>query len=182
MDNMTIKATWTWMLQQCSCITGLEIHIVCLLQCSYNVNITCKLSNQALRQLKHLTNSACDDCTLWTVNTVLYNGDNSNVFVLMLSCAPGPPTSLSILVRANSSCSVKGVVHRVRCELQFLGSLSFGIVFFSQNNNGMMSVRSKLFASGYFECVIKPNTQLVQTGLVWHDIPANRFSDDQLNF
>ena len=38
---------------------------------------------------------------------------HSNVLVLLLSCAPGPPTPLYILVRARLRCSVKGVVHSV---------------------------------------------------------------------
>ena len=37
---------------------------------------------------------------------------DTNVLVLLLSYAPGPPT-LSILVRASLRCSVKGVVHSV---------------------------------------------------------------------
>ena len=59
---------------------------------------------------------------------------HSNVLVLLLSCAPGPPT-LSILVKACLRCSVKGVVHNVVRDLQFLGSFSYGIVFISQNKN-----------------------------------------------
>ena len=38
---------------------------------------------------------------------------HSNVLVLLLSCAQGPPTPLSILVKDSLCCSVKGVVHRV---------------------------------------------------------------------
>ena len=38
---------------------------------------------------------------------------DTNVLVLLLSCAPGPPTPLSILVRDRLHCSVKGVVHSV---------------------------------------------------------------------
>ena len=34
----------------------------------------------------------------------------SNVLVLLLSCTPGPPTPLSILVRDSLRCSVTGVV------------------------------------------------------------------------
>jgi hypothetical protein len=51
----------------------------------------------------------------------------STVLVLLLSCAPGPPTSLSILVRAGLLCSVKGVVHSVVQDLQFLDNFSHGI-------------------------------------------------------
>ena len=39
------------------------------------------------------------------------------VLVLLLSCAPGPPTPLSILVRASLCCSVKGVVHSIVRDL-----------------------------------------------------------------
>uniref|UniRef100_A0A4W5PQ79 Si:dkey-246g23.2 n=1 Tax=Hucho hucho TaxID=62062 RepID=A0A4W5PQ79_9TELE len=38
---------------------------------------------------------------------------DTNVLVLLLSCAPGPPTPLSILVRASLRCSVKGDVRSV---------------------------------------------------------------------
>ena len=55
-----------------------------------------------------------------------------NVFFLLLSCAPGSPTSLSILVRACLCCSLKGVVHTVVGNLQFLGNFSHGIAFISQ--------------------------------------------------
>ena len=46
---------------------------------------------------------------------------HSNVLVLLLSCAPGPPTPLSILVKARLCCSEKGVVHSFARDLQFLG-------------------------------------------------------------
>ena len=52
---------------------------------------------------------------------------DTNVLVLFLSCAPGPPTPLSILVRASLHCSVKGVVHSLVRDLQFLGNFSHGI-------------------------------------------------------
>ena len=55
---------------------------------------------------------------------------HSNVLVLLLSCATGPPT-LSILVRASLRCSVKGVVHSIVRDLQFLGYFSHGIGFIS---------------------------------------------------
>ena len=64
---------------------------------------------------------------------------HSNVLVLLLSCAPGPPTALSILVRATLHCSVKGVVHIVVRDLQFLGNFSHGIAFISQNKNRLTS-------------------------------------------
>ena len=40
-------------------------------------------------------------------NAVYYS---LHVLVLLLSCAPGPPTPLSILVRASLHCCVKGAV------------------------------------------------------------------------
>ena len=55
---------------------------------------------------------------------------DTNVLVLLLSCAPGPPTLLSILVRASLPCSVKGVVHIVVQDLQFLGNFSHGTALF----------------------------------------------------
>ena len=90
----------------------------------------------------------------------------TNVLVLLLSCAPGPPT-LSILVRASWLCSVKGVVHRVVQDFQFLGNLSHGIAFISQNKNRLTSFRRKVFVSGHFEPVIKPtNADAPDTQLV----------------
>ena len=83
---------------------------------------------------------------------------HSNVLVLLLSCALGHPTPLSILVRASLCCSVKGVVHSVVRD---------GIAFISQNKNRLASFRIKLFVSGHFEPVIEttnadaPDTQLV---------------------
>jgi hypothetical protein len=53
---------------------------------------------------------------------------HSNVLVLLLRSALGPPTPLSILVRASLRCSVKGVVHSVVGDLQFLGNFSHEIV------------------------------------------------------
>ena len=76
---------------------------------------------------------------------------HSNVLVLLLRCAPGPPTPLSILVRANLRCSLKGVVHSVVRD--FLGSF---LAFISQNKNILMSFRRKLFVFGQFEPVIEP--------------------------
>ena len=74
----------------------------------------------------------------------------------MLSCAPGPPTPLSILVRASLLCSVKGVAHSVVPDLEFLVNFSHGIALISQNNNRLTSFRRKLFVSGHFEPVIEP--------------------------
>ena len=87
--------------------------------------------------------------------------DSPNVRILLLSSAPGPPTPLSILVRVSLRCSVKGVVHSVVRDLQFL---TWRI---SQNKNRLTSFRRKLFVSGHFEPVIEPtnavapDTQLV---------------------
>ena len=63
---------------------------------------------------------------------------HSNVLVLLLSCALGPPTPLSILVRACLLCSVKGLVHSVVRDLQFLGKFSHGIAFICHWNTGVM--------------------------------------------
>ena len=93
--------------------------------------------------------------------------DTLNVLVLLLSCASGPPTPISILVRASLRCSVKGVVHSVVPDLQFLGNFSHGIAFISQNKNRLTSFRRKFFVSGHFEPVTEPrnadspDTQLV---------------------
>ena len=78
-----------------------------------------------------------------------------NVLVLLLSCAPGPPTSLSILVRACWCCSLKGVVHTVVRNLQFLGNFLQGIAFISQNKNRLSSLRRKFSFSGHFESIIE---------------------------
>ena len=79
-----------------------------------------------------------------------------------------PPTSLSILVRFRLCCSLKGVVHTVVGNLQFLGNLLHGIAFISQNKNRLASLRRKFSFSGHFENIIKPtnadapDTQLAQ--------------------
>ena len=80
---------------------------------------------------------------------------HSNVLVLLLSCAPGPPT-FSILVRDSLRCSGKGVVHSVVQDLQFLDKFSHGIAFNSQNKNRLMSFTRKFFVSGHSEPVIEP--------------------------
>ena len=80
----------------------------------------------------------------------------SNVLVLFLSCAQGPRTPLSILVKASLRCSLKGVVHSAERDLQLVGNFSHGIAFNSQNKNRLMSFRRKVFVSGHFEPVIKP--------------------------
>ena len=61
------------------------------------------------------------------------------------------PTPLSILVRASLCCSVKGAVHRVVRDLQFLVNFSHGIAFISQNKNRLTSFRRKFFVSGHVE-------------------------------
>ena len=70
----------------------------------------------------------------------------TNVFVRLLSCAPGLPTPLSILVRACLHSSVKGVVHSVVRDLHFLGNFSHGIVFISQNKNRVSEERTLFLA------------------------------------
>ena len=92
---------------------------------------------------------------------------DNNVLVLLLSCALGPPTHLSILVRASLRCSVKGVVHSVVRNLPFLCNFSHGTAFISQNKNRPMSFRRNLFVSGHFEPVIEPtNADAPDTQLV----------------
>ena len=95
------------------------------------------------------------------------NTRHSNVLVLLLSCTPGPPTSLSILVRAILRCSVKGGVHSFVRDLQFLGNFSHGIAFLSQNKNRLMGFRRKFFVSSRFKPVIEPtNADAPDTQLV----------------
>ena len=92
---------------------------------------------------------------------------DTNVLVLFLSCALGPPTPLSNLVRDILRCSVKKVVHSVVRDIQFLGNFSHGIAFISQNKNRLTSFRRKFFVSGHFEPVIKPtNVDAPDTQLV----------------
>ena len=92
---------------------------------------------------------------------------HSNVLVILVSCAPGPPTPLSILVRVSLCCYVKGVVHSVVRDLQFLGNFSHGIVIISQYKNILMGFRRKVFVSGHFEPVIEPtNADAADTQLV----------------
>ena len=89
---------------------------------------------------------------------------HSNVLVLLLSCAPGPPTPLSILVIASLHCSVKGVVHSVVRDLQVIGNFLHGIAFISHNRN---SFRRNIFVSSHFEHVIEPtNADAADTQLV----------------
>ena len=60
------------------------------------------------------------------VRRLFLNLDTLNVLVLLLSCAPD---------RASLLCSVKGVVHSIVRDLQFLGNFSHGIALISQNKN-----------------------------------------------
>ena len=84
----------------------------------------------------------------------------TTVLVLLLSCAPGPPTPLSILVR-------DGVVHSIVRDVQFLGNFLHGIALISQNKNRLTSFRRKVFVSGHFEPVIEPtNADAPDTQLV----------------
>jgi hypothetical protein len=110
------------------------------------------------------------------------------------------PTPLSILVRDSLRCSVKGVVHIIVRDLQFLDNVLHGIAFISENKNRLTSFRRKLFVPGHFEPVIKPanadalDTQLVErkasfiaylirtTVFSCANIIAKWFSNDQLAF
>ena len=74
---------------------------------------------------------------------------------------------ISILVRDRLCCSVKGAVHSVVRDLQFLGNFLHGIAFISQYKNRPTSFRRKVFVSGNFEHVIEPtNTDAPDTQLV----------------
>ena len=76
---------------------------------------------------------------------------HSNVLVLLLNCAPGSHTPLSIPVRASLRCSVKGVAR----DIQFLDNFPHGIAFIYQNKNRMKRFQKKgLCVSGHFEPVI----------------------------
>ena len=80
--------------------------------------------------------------------------ESLKLIVQPLSCALGPPTPLSILVRDRLRCSVKGEVHSVVRDLQFLGSFSNGIALISLKKNRLTSFKRKSFVSGHFEPVI----------------------------
>ena len=108
-----------------------------------------------------------NEAAIWGLEASDSQTRHSNVLVLLLSCAPGPPTPLSILVRTSSRCSVKGVIHRLVRYLQFLGNFSHGIVFISQNKNRLTSFRREYFVSGHFEPVTEPtNADAPDTQLV----------------
>ena len=92
---------------------------------------------------------------------------DTNVLVLLLSCALRPPATLSDLVRASLCCSVKGVVHTDVRDLQFLGNFSHGIAVISQFKNRLTSFRRKFFVIGHFEPVTEPkNADAPDTQLV----------------
>ena len=92
---------------------------------------------------------------------------HSNILVILLSCAPGPPTPLSILVRDSLRCSVKGVLQCVVRNLQFLGNFSHGIAVITQNKNRLTSFRRNVFVSGHFKPLIEPtNADAPDTQLV----------------
>ena len=79
---------------------------------------------------------------------------DTNVVVLLLSCAPGPPT-LSIL---------------------FLGNFFHGIAFISQNKNRLTSFRRMSFVSGHFEPVIEPtNADAPDTQLKYRLVKEDQF-------
>jgi hypothetical protein len=82
--------------------------------------------------------------------------------IYLSSCSIVPPTPLCILVGSRLRCSVKGVVHSVVRDLQFLGNFSHGIAFICQNKN-----RPDECVSGHFEPVNKPtNADASYTQLV----------------
>ena len=92
---------------------------------------------------------------------------DTNVLVLLLSCALEPPTPFSILVRHSLRCSVKRVLHSVVRDLQFLGNFSHGTSLISQNKNRLTSFRRKVVVSGHFEPVLEPtNADAPATQLV----------------
>ena len=93
----------------------------------------------------------------------------SNVLVLLLSCAPGPPTPLSILVRARIQFALfceRSSTQRCMRSSVYWQLLAWNSLI-SQNKNRLKSFRRKVFVSGHFEPVIEPtnavapDTQLV---------------------
>ena len=103
----------------------------------------------------------------WGLVRCLFLKLDTYVLVLLLSCAPGPPTPFSILVRGSLHCSVNGVVHSVVWDLQFLGIFSHGVAFISQNKNRLTSFRRNCFVCGHFEALIEPtNADAPDTQLV----------------
>ena len=95
-------------------------------------------------------------------------------------------------------CSVKGVVHSVVRDRQFLGNFSHGISFISQNKNRLTSFRRKLFIPGHFEPASEPTnaeapdtilkkasfiaSSIRTTVFSCANIIAKGFSTDQLAF
>ena len=123
----------------------------------------------------------------------------SNVLVLLICCAPGPPTPLSILVRTSLRCSVRGVVHSVVQDLQFLSNFSRGMAFISQNNNRLTFQKKvicfwifwacnrthKCWCSRYSTSLKKAsfNASLIRTtDFSCANIIAKGFSSDQFTF
>ena len=70
---------------------------------------------------------------------------DTNALVLLLRCAPGPPSPLYILVRFSLRFSVKGAVYSDVRDLQFLGNFSHGIALISQNKNRLKFQKKVLF-------------------------------------
>ena len=64
--------------------------------------------------------------------------------------------SCTVVHRVLPLLSVKGVVHSVVRDLQFLGNFSHGIALISLNKNKLTGFRRKCFVSGHFEPVIEP--------------------------
>ena len=88
---------------------------------------------------------------------------DTNVLVLLFSCAPGPPT-LSILVSLR--CSVKGVVHSVVLVLQFLGNFSHGIALISQKKNRLTSFKISYLFLAILSLYLNPNADAPDTQLI----------------
>lgn len=63
-------------------------------------------------------------CQLRTYEVSVSQTTDFNVLVLLLSCAPGPPASLSILVRTSLCRSLVGVVHTALRDFKFLGNVT----------------------------------------------------------
>lgn len=62
----------------------------------------------------------------------------SQVFVLLHSCVPQPPTHFSVLVRSSLHCSMKGVVHSMLRYFTFPHNFSHRIAFISKNINRLV--------------------------------------------
>lgn len=86
--------------------------------------------------------------------------------VLMLSCAPGPPTPFSILVRRSLCCPLKRVfLYEI---FSFLGNFSHGIAFISQNRNRLITEFFFTFLCPFWECNKPPkNAEASDTKLAW---------------